>query len=291
MCAVTANGAPGDLFASINGTGENGGGSINQYMPTGVFRTIASGLSRPRGVAFGPGGSLFVATNTFDDVTGTFQVSVVKITSRGVQNTIATLSGNFFGEGVTFDRAGNLFVMAEDNTSPTFASTIYKFTPGGVQSTFGSLPGGGFGLAFDNAGNLFATDAYFQTIYKFTPDGTRSVFVGPGAFDPDHFPTGLAFDRFGNLFVGLESDEMVPCSNDWIGKFTPDGMGSTFATDVCYPRGLAFDRSGNLFVADIGYPPPGEIIKFTPQAFRTVFAVLPDEGINSGPQFLAFQTR
>ena len=50
--AVTANGAPGDLFVSINGDGQNGGGSIYQYRPNGQFRVFASGLSRPRGVAF-----------------------------------------------------------------------------------------------------------------------------------------------------------------------------------------------------------------------------------------------
>src|SRR5438094_1991563 len=153
--AVTANGAPADLFASINGSGQNDGGSINRYRPTGVFRPFASGLSRPRGVAFGTGGSLFVATSTFDDVTGTFQVSIVKITPDGVQSTVATLSGDLFGEGVAFDRAGNIFVVAIDNTDPNSASTIYKITPGGVQSTFGSLPMQALGLAFDSAGNLF----------------------------------------------------------------------------------------------------------------------------------------
>src|SRR4030095_12328499 len=91
--AVTANGAPADLFASINGTGGNGAGSINQYRTSGVFRPFVSGLCLPRGVAFGTGGSLFVATNTCDE---TCQVSIVKITPEGVQSTVATLSGDLF---------------------------------------------------------------------------------------------------------------------------------------------------------------------------------------------------
>src|ERR1700746_609306 len=96
--AVTANGAPNDLFASVNGDMHNGGGFIYQYTPSGVQSIFAAGLSRPRGVAFDHFGNLFVVTNTFDAVSGTTQPSIVKITPGGVQSTFATLSGNLFGE-------------------------------------------------------------------------------------------------------------------------------------------------------------------------------------------------
>jgi sugar lactone lactonase YvrE len=284
--ALTAHGAPSDLFASINGVYENGAGSIYQYRPDGRNRVFASGLSQPRGVTFDHFGNLFVTNNTCETAC---QLTIVKITPDGVQSTFATLSGDLYGEDVAFDRAGNLFVMAQDDTSPIFASTIYKFTPGGVQSTFGSLPGAGFGLAFDKAGNLFAADWGSQTIYEFAPNGTQTTFVGPTAFDPDHGPTGLAFDRFGNLFVSLYGGD-GPCSDDRIIKFTPDGVGHDFTTEVCSPRGLAFDRNGNLFVAERGWPPPGDILKFTPDGIRTVFTVVPGD-IATGPQFLAFQRR
>ena len=49
--------------------------------------------------------------------------------------------------------------------------------PGGTRSTFlasGSV--GPSGLAFDSAGNLFATDNDIFGIYEFTPSGTRSTF-------------------------------------------------------------------------------------------------------------------
>ena len=203
----------------------------------------------------------------------------MKITPGGVQSTFATLSGILFGEDVAFDSSGNLFVIAQDQNDPNQASTIYKFTPRGVQSTFGSMPGQGFGLAFDGAGNLFAADARpFPTIWKFTPDGTRSVFVIP-SIHPAQGPVGLAFDRFGNLFVSTESNPVEP---DMILKFTPDGMPSTFAMNLTNPRGLAFDRSGNLFVSQLA--PANEILKFTPDGNQTLFA----SGIPA-PQFLAFQ--
>jgi DNA-binding beta-propeller fold protein YncE len=213
----------------------------------------------------------------------------LQIAPDGTQTTFANVIGpsiSFFLEGLAFDRAGNLFVMAEDETDPDVASTIYKFTPNGVQSTFGSVPSQGFGLAFDSAGNLFAaSDATDKTIYKFTPDGTRSVFVGPSAFGGGT-PVGLAFDRFDNLFVstGLACPE--PNS---ILKFTPDGIGTTFTTGLSLPRGLAFGRSANLFVAELVCDGAGnDILRFTPGASRKVFAVVPGQ-TDSGPEYLAFQ--
>ena len=277
--AVTANGAPNDLFVSINGDGNNGGGSIYQYTPTGVQSIFASALSEPRGVAFGHGGNLFVANTTFDPGSQTFQVTIVKITPGGVQSTFATLSGNLKGQGVRFDGAGNLFVVANDLNDPNQASTIYKFTPGGV---FGSVPGQGFGLAFDGEGNLFTTVNYAadpSEVWKFTPDGTSSVF----ATNPDVVSAwgDLAFDRFGNLFNS--TDSATPTA-DKILKFTPDGEQSDFATGFTEPRGLAFNRGGNLFVVNRSFEPPGDILKFTPNGVERVFAF----GID-GPQFLAVQ--
>lgn len=280
--AVTAQGALNNLFVSINGDATNGNGSIYEYAPSGVQSLFASNLSEPRGVAFDHFGNLFVANNTFDDPSQTFQGTIVKITPGGAQSLFATIAGDFFLEVLAFDSSGNLYVMAIDNTDLNLASTIYKFTPDGVQSTFGSVPEQGFGLAFDSAGNLFATGG--ATIYKFTPDGTRSVFVDPSAFNPDHGPQGLAFDRFGNLFVAENHDTLVTGGDERILKFTPDGMEIEFATNLTEPRGLVFDRSGMLFVTDHVYTPPGDILKFTPDGDQTLFA----SGITT-PEFLAFQ--
>jgi hypothetical protein len=292
LSTLTADGALDDLFVSINDTGENGAGSIYQYTPAGVQSVFASGLSRPRGVAFDRFGNLFVGTMACD-VSGNCQGSIVKITPDGAQSTFAQLSEqNFQPEGLAFDSLGNLFVAAIDLTDdPDFPSIIYEFTPNGVQTTFGTLPFQSYGLAFDNLGNLFAACAGVPevvnsaSIYIFTPNGTRSVFADQSAFGPFNGPIGLAFDRFGNLFVSVTN--ATPAGTDTVLKFTPSGVASTFATDLDWPRGLVIDRRGDLFVAERGtFAPPGDVLKFTSDGNGTVFAPDLDD-----PHFLALQVR
>ena len=241
-----------------------------------------------------------MANTTFDQL-GTAQGTIVKITPNGVQSTFATLSQQNFGpEGLAFDGAGNLFVMAINFSDPNLASTIFKFTRNGIESTFGSVPGEAFGVAFDSAGNLYtgSPDPNVPNIYKFAPDGTRTIFADSSAFPPNNGPIDLAFDRFGNLFVSTESGLVNDPSNVVL-KFTPDGVGSTFASGLAhYPRGLAFDRGGNLFVGEVGENPnnppgdPGDILRFAPNGREKVFArnIVPG-GNNSGPEFLVFQPR
>jgi DNA-binding beta-propeller fold protein YncE len=285
MATLTVNGAPGDLFASINGGPGNGAGFIYRYTRDGAQSLFASGLSRPRGLAFDSAGNLFVATNFCDDATWCHP-TILKITPGGTQNAFATIPDSFFAQGVAIDRSDNVYVMAIGWSNTV--SIIFKLTPEGGRRSFGFVPGHGFGLAFDSAGNLFAADVTGQTIYKFTPDGTRSIFVGPEAFtNAETGPIGLAFDHFGNLFV---STLVFPYNNDRILKFTPHGVKRTFASGLPSPRGLIFDSAGKLFVADIPPSLGGDILKFTRDGVPSVFASeigVPQE--NGGPEYLVIQ--
>jgi sugar lactone lactonase YvrE len=277
------------LFASVNGDAQNLGGAIFQYTPPGAQTTFAAGLSRPRGLAIYHG-DLYVATNTLDPVNGNFQSSIVKVSASGVQTLFANLGTvNSAAEGMAIDRAGNVFVVAFDQNSPTLASTIFKFTPDGAGSTFGSIPGQSLGIAFDHAGNLFASDATDAIIFKFTPGGASSVFVGPAAFTAVQGPVGLTFDRSGNLWVTTEGNEGGP-GGDAILVFAPDGTESTFANNLADPRGIAFDPSGDLFVAELRAAAVGDILKFSKDGNQTVFAsdIGRPQG-NGGPEFLAFR--
>ena len=174
-------------------------------------------------------------------------------------------ASGLFG-ALAFDKTGNLFVTADH---------IYKFTPRGARTTFASSPGGWqWPAACDNAGNLFVstgeTDLYDFPIngsgkgsYKFTATGERTTFAS--GLD---FPTALAFDGAGNLFVAnLHTVERDRSADGAIYKFTPAGVRTTFSSELNNPEALAFDKAGNLFVSNAS-----AIDKFTPGGVRSIFA-------------------
>ena len=280
--AITAHAQ--NLYVSAQFPGTH---KIFEFTPDGTQSTYASGLLFPRGLAFDSIGNLFAAQTVQPD-----DHSIGRVLRFSLRNKASTAgsAAYFFFEGLAVDIAGNAYVMATDDRSPTEAGTIFKFTSDGERIVFGSVPGTtpgnepqpNWGLAFDNAGNLYAADGGAQTIYKFAPNGTRTVFVGPSEFAEGEYPVGLAFDSSGNLFVSIET--FSDPEADSIVYFSPSGMKSIFATGLTFPRGLAFDGSGNLFVAEANAIPDGDILKFPPGGGSpTVFA----SGFGR-PEFLTF---
>jgi sugar lactone lactonase YvrE len=171
-----------------------------------------------------------------------------------------------------------------------------------MQTTFASSSGmyplSPEGLAFDNAGNLYASSLFENTIYKFTPGGGESIFADTNisspfglAFDSagnlyeadagsgsilkyapngsqsyfftltNDSPYGLTFNNAGDLFVAAKGG-----SGGVVYKITPGGMITTFVSGLNSPYDLAFDSAGNLFVADNG---DGNIYEFDPTGFLT----------------------
>ena len=107
------------------------------------------------------------------------------------------------------------------------------------------------------AQNLFVSNqSPGGPIYEFTPDGVRSDFVLGLPYT-----LGLAFDRTGNLFVGVQDLQAIY-------KETPSRQESQFATGLYDPWGLAFNSAGKLFEADAN----GLINEFTTTGIRTTFA-------------------
>ena len=124
--AATADRELEHLFASLTGTGVNGGGFVYRYTSDGMQSTVASGVSRPNGLAFDHFGNLFVASTTFDGTS--YQGTILEITPLGVQTTFASVGSDLYLVGLAIDSSDNVFVMAL-TSGPNFASIIYKFTP------------------------------------------------------------------------------------------------------------------------------------------------------------------
>jgi sugar lactone lactonase YvrE len=260
---------PGDLYVSDNT-------SIRKYAPDGTGTIFASGLSRPRGVAFDNFGNLFVST--LDTAPGDNQGRILKFASDGTFTVFVNLHSP--NEGITFHRlTGNLFDANNPTGTGTFnTSTIQKITPSGNARTLTTLSDPSdfshllFDVAFDSDHTLFAADQFASAIYMVTPSGKVAPFATVNNVD------GLAFDSAGNLYASDELDGMII-------KIAPDGTESTFVSGLAEgPRGLAFDAQGNLFVAGHASNTGTVVYKITPDGTVSIFAT----GL-AGPEFLAFE--
>ena len=121
------------------------------------------------------------------------------------------------------------------------------------------------GIAVDNSGTVYANDG--ARVVTLSAQGTTIPVAGTGVpgYSGDGGPataakltgpTGLAFDRSGNLFIGdgasvrrVSPDGIITtvAGNGVVG-YSGDGGPATNATTGAW--GVAFDSSGKLYVAD-----------------------------------------
>ncbi len=183
--------------------------------------------------------------------------------------------------GLAIDALDNLFV------SDSWNYAIRKVTPDGVVTT---LAGGGscstcdgtgraagfyepWGLTVDPAGNVWVADSYNSTIRRITPSGAVTTVAGsagnPGRNDGTGsaasflYPTGVAADRSGNVYV-TEVDS-------WrLRKVTCNGVVTTFeGAWFEAPAGVQVDGSGNVYLAAYS---GGAIYRVTPSGIVTPVA-------------------
>ena len=242
----------------------------------------AARFNNPAGIALDGAGNLYIAD--FSNHT------IRKATPAGAMTTLAgspQLSGTTNGTGgaarfnnpagVALDGAGNLFVTDYAN------HTIRKVTPAGVVTLFagrakmtgttnGASSAARFyypeGIAVNSAGTVYVVDSYNHTIRKVTPAGTVSTLAGSprttgtadgaGGAARFNYPSGIALDGAGNLFVADNS-------NHTIRKLTPAGVVTTLGGSAGItgsgdgpggearfyePYGLAVDSAGVLSLSD-----------------------------------------
>jgi len=129
------------------------------------------------------------------------------------------------------------------------------------------------GLAIDSAGNLYLSDAYNQVIREVNAatgiittiaGNGKSGFVGDGGPATQaslFFPSGLALDSAGNLYISDQDNyrvRKVTASTGVISTFAGNGNAGQSVTDgvaatasvIEQPSELAFDSAGNLYIAE-----------------------------------------
>src|SRR3990172_7870941 len=179
-------------------------------------------------------------------------------------------------DNIALDKEGNIYVADRGS------HTIRKIVEGSAVTTIAGngypayLDGNGvkthfrepISLAVDRDGNIYVADSGNNAIRKITPDGTVSTLAGgskPGYKDGKghdarfSWPTGVAIDSFGNIYV-------CDSQNNRIRRITPEGVVSTVAgmgipgfadgtgynVQFRFPTGIGVDKTGNIYVADSG---------------------------------------
>jgi len=121
--------------------------------------------------------------------------------------------------------------------------TIDPGTPVSIGTTF-TTPSG---VAIDNAGDVFVTDAGAKTVSEFVGGTGTPVAVGSGYTSP----TGVAVDSVGNVFVadnGAGTIFEIPSVNGTLSTAAPTAL----VTGLKNPTDLVVDGIGELYVSVTG---------------------------------------
>jgi streptogramin lyase len=175
----------GNIYVTFSGQrGQKVPVSLYRVTSNNTIKPFITELMNPTGLALDKNGYLFVSCRN----DGT--VHRVSPDGRAMQ----WIEGMGIATGIAFDKAGSLYVGDR-------SGTIFKISPEREIFVFATLEPSiaAYHLAFSPSGELFVTGpttSSYDRVYRISPAGEVSVFFrGLGR------PQGLAFDRFGNLYV------------------------------------------------------------------------------------------
>lgn len=248
-------------------------------------------LYQPSSIAVDSKGDIYIA-NTY-----TYVVDLVTASTGDITILAGTGSPGTSGDGMSATQGkitdvhgiavgvdGNIYISDTSscrirridnpltNTTPNISTFVGDpstqsppFCGPGSGSPF-TAPGA---LAFDAKGNLYVADYGRYVVFKITSTGAISTFAGTGAYGYSGdggpaskaaiaFPSSLAFDAAGNLYIGDEG-------NSNIRKVDTNGNITTVVSGIS-PKGMTVDPTGTYFY-------------FVDGASSTVREVLPGGGI------------
>ncbi len=231
----------GNLYAGVPGSS-----AIWKFLPDGTISYFGF-CDSVSGLAFDRTGNLFATLPNWNEIDLlTFLGYGYSLCSGCTNLTTVNLRSPI---SPVFDSTGNLYVANNTNASPSWLglsssphdNTVQKFswdlTPLGAFATNLTSP---WGLAFDQSGNLYVSDAADDEIYRFTPGGQGSTFSYGIA--PLNSPRGLAFDSRGNLYVANAGSGKIV-------KIEPNGVRSVFASGLNGPTSIAIYPGLNTWSA------------------------------------------
>lgn len=152
-----------------------------------------------------------------------------------------------------------------------------------------------FGVAVDKRGNVIVSDGATNRLRLITPQGEVKTIAGsnegysdgPAAEAQFNTPSGISFDRDGNLIIAdMSNNRIRKLSADYKTVSTIAGSGAQGFKDGAAleaqfdgPVGVAVDRQGNLYVADAYND---RIRKIAPDGSVTTLAGAGTPGLRDG---------
>ncbi|HUB79243.1 MAG TPA: IPT/TIG domain-containing protein [Bryobacteraceae bacterium] len=173
-----------------------------------------------------------------------------------------------FPYGLAVDVNGNLYIadlgnnrvrrVSPDGTIQTFAGSAGEGSSGDGGPAISAQMLSPRNLAIDSSGNVYISEFGAHRVRKVTPDGAISTAAGTGiaGFAGDYgpataaqlaFPTGLACDNSGNIYI-------ADSENRRIRQVLPNGAIVTYLggaeITLASPIAVAVDAAGDLLVGD-----------------------------------------
>ena len=231
-------------------------------------------LYRPAGLAYDGQGNLYIA----DEANNRIRM----VSAPGKITTVAGHGeGGFLGDGgpaaqatlyspgaVAVDSYGLLYIadtasdrirrVSSDGVIATFAGTgVRGFSGDGSTARYAMFDRPAAVLP-DRLGNVYVSDTNNNRIRRIAPDGSIVTIAGSSlkaGFGGDNSlavfaqlnrPTGLAFDRAGNLYIADTGNSRIRRVNKY------GFIESLPIADLNLPRGVAVDADDSVLIADTG---------------------------------------
>jgi hypothetical protein len=273
---------PNGVITTVAGRGVYG------FSGDGGAATNAA-LDYPYGVTVDPNGNIFIGD--------TFNARAREVNTNGIITTVAG-DGTYgylgdggaaihaeleYPEGVSVDAKRNLFIADLGN------NRVRKVETNGIISTAAGTGTGGYSgdggaatnaelnapsdVAVDSTGNFFIAEFSNCRIRKVGTNGIVTTVAGNGAngYSGDggaatnaalSYPTGVAVDASGNIFVADFGNECIrkvgangiitTVAGNRTSGYSGDGGPATNAALYLYYSRVAVDANGNLFISDGG---------------------------------------
>ena len=294
----TADFAPSTTGTIVTAAGNGTAGYSGDNGPA-----TAAELNDPYGVAVDAAGDLFIADTDNNVIREVVKATgdIITVAGNGTagysgDNGPATAAELNHPDGVAVDAAGDLFIADADNnvirevvkatgdiiTVAGNGTAGYSGDNGPATAAELNYPNG---VAVDAAGDLFIADTgnnVIREVVKATGDIITVAGNGTAGYSGDNgpataaelnYPTGVAVDAAGDLFIADTGNnvirEVVKATGDIItvagngtAGYSGDNGPATAAELNC-PDGVAVDAAGDLFIADTDNSVIREVVKAT----------------------------